>query len=123
MNIKRILVFFGAALLAACSLYFITDSRTANGAAAGLAIGGFNLAAVALTVRKNVTGQLAAPKAVAKGISTYFAKIALLAVMVGVVVINREIFGIAGFLGGFTLSVIIVLTEGWLSRPGKKAGK
>ena len=122
MNIKRTLLFFGAALLAACSLYLITDSRTANGAVAGIVIGGINLALIALTVKKIVTGAIEAPKAAAKGVSIFMGKIGLLAIMVGAVVINRETFAISGFLGGFTISVIIVLIEGWLSRPAK-AGK
>jgi hypothetical protein len=122
MSIKRLLLFFGAALLAAGSLYFFTDSRTANGALAGVAIGGFNLAAITVTVKKIVTGRVAAPKAAAKGVSIFFAKIGLLAIMTAVVVVKKETFGIAGFISGFTLSVIIVLIEGWLSRP-VKAGK
>ncbi len=123
MNKKRVLIMFGACLAAAGLFYLTGDSGNANGAIAGLLTGALNTVLIVFTVKKTVVPGAVPPQAAVKSAVVFMAKLGVIGLIIASVVSKNEIFGLAGFITGFTAVVAILLLEGWRYGRAKNNGE
>jgi|DewCreStandDraft_4_1066084.scaffolds.fasta_scaffold08666_3 hypothetical protein len=112
INLKRITMFFLIVLFIIFFLYFAFEKKIINGIIVGYLTGALNFFGISFIVKKifGVINEVAISKVI-KVILIYLIKILLFALVIFLVVTNREIFNIFGFIIGFSLTVIIIFIE------------
>ena len=108
INLKRIFLTYLVVFVVICCLIFVIKREIVAGLLVGIAIGSLNLAAVTLTVRSFVKQGSQSAMTVFLTVFVYFLKMAVAACAIAAVVIFRKYFSIAGFLIGFTLTLVIL---------------
>ena len=99
-----------------CFLIFVIKREIVAGLLVGIAIGTLNLAAVTLTVRSFVKQGSQNAMTVFLTVFVYFLKMAVVACAIAAVVIFRKYFSIAGFLIGFTLTLVILAVHAMVAK-------
>lgn len=112
INYKRIIIVFLIILFCVLFFYFIFSVRLVNGMLAGYFTGIINFFIITFLVKKifSVISDIATQKTI-KILFVYFLKILFFSLIIFLIVINKEIFSIIGFLIGFTLTVVVIFME------------
>lgn len=112
INYKRITIIFSIILFCILFFYFVFSKRFTNGMLTGYFTGVVNFFIVSFFVKKifGIINEMATSKVI-KMLLIYLFKILFFSFVVFLIVINREIFSIIGFLIGFTLTVVVIFIE------------
>ena len=116
INLKRIFLTYLMVFVVICFLIFVIKREIVAGLLVGIAIGTLNLAAVTLTVRSFVKQGSQNAMTVFLTVFVYFLKMAVVACAIAAVVIFRKYFSIAGFLIGFTLTLVILAVHAMVAK-------
>ncbi|MBP7793292.1 MAG: hypothetical protein KA120_09575 [Candidatus Goldbacteria bacterium] len=125
INYKRITIVYLIILAGILFSYIFLTGRLVNGMLAGYFTGVINFFILTFLVKKifDVTNKTVTSRVV-KMIVIYLLKIVFFAFIIFLIVVNRKIFSIIGFLIGFTLTVVIIFIESlMLKKTGIKNGE
>lgn len=112
INYKRVIIIFFTILFFILFLYFVSSQRFVNGMLSGYFTGVINFFILSFLVKKifSIINETVTSKVI-KMLLIYLLKILFFSFVIFLIVINREIFSIIGFLIGFTLTVIVIFIE------------
>lgn len=112
LNYKRLVIMAGIVLAFLVVLYFIIKKEFALGMIAGFLMGAVSFSSIVFTVKsilrnpdENHTGRALLV------VLVYFLKIFVIGALLALIIIFRKHFNLMGFLGGFTISLLILLAE------------
>ncbi|MCX7698627.1 MAG: ATP synthase subunit I [Candidatus Goldbacteria bacterium] len=112
INYKRIIIIFSLILLCILFSYFVFSRRQINGVLAGYFTGIANFFIISFLVTKifEKIDEIISSKII-KILIVYLLKIIFFSIVIFLIIKNRNIFGILGFLIGFTLTLVIIFIE------------
>lgn len=111
LNIKRIFLTYLVVGVVLCSLFFIVKRDSVFGLLSGVFVGAINLAVITLTVKSIVKQGSQSTAAALLTVFVYFIKLFIVGCAVAAVVIFRKHISIAGFLIGFTLTLVLIAID------------
>lgn len=112
INYKRITIIFLFFLFFALILYLFFPKKQVNGIIAGYLLGLINFFVISFLVKRifGFISETVVPKVI-KMLLIYLFKILFFSFVIFIIIINRNVFGIIGFIVGFTLTVVIIFIE------------
>ncbi len=110
MNFKRLLFLALTALGIIGAAFFLIDKRLFAGMAAGFVTGALNISAIIFTVRGTITPDSKKGAALIS-VLVYVIKLVVIGAIIALVIIFRKDYSIKGFLMGFTLTLLLLMTE------------
>jgi hypothetical protein len=104
-----------------CCLIFVTKREIVLGLVSGLALGAVNFAAIVFTVKSVVRPDAVPAGAALLTVLVYLFKLALIGCSIAALIIFRKHYSIAGFLIGFTLTLVLIMADVLISKTTNPA--